>query len=147
MKLDQRRTGGTSTSGRIQGQGRGRSPLPAARIIAFMPVAPQAAAGWPKQLAEHGQFRPARQHRFYISKARHIGEVPGFAVAMADAREDADHLEVALHAHQVAHALELGDSARHRQARLTPAASSAAARPARALRQLRKASLNRLVTS
>src|SRR5688572_15562338 len=40
-------------------------------------------------------------------RARNFRQIPGFAVAMPQSREDADGLEVALHAHQVEPAQEL----------------------------------------
>jgi hypothetical protein len=82
-----------------------RSPLPAARIIAFMHALRPATRN---QLTQLRQFGTATDHFIYIGEeTRHVAQVARFAVAVADAGEDADHLQVALHAHQVAGALEV----------------------------------------
>ena len=61
----------------------------------------------------------ALQHRFAYSTKRGVSvEVIRLAVAVVDAREDAEHLEVALQPHPLERAPELGEIAVHRKARV-----------------------------
>jgi hypothetical protein len=117
--------GVASESGRI------RSPRPAARIIA--PIsglrgirAPQPAGRAVLELVDQRSERTERR----VSAAsaaevrhhpRHVVEISGFPVAMVEAREDAEHLELPLYAHPFEIAPELGEIAAHRQAALARA--------------------------
>src|SRR5690606_17896952 len=115
----------TSSSGlgTVSVSGRMRSPRPAARIIARgesegvadtrrIPLDPVDEAREPRERAVAGQ-RPAQvaQH------TRHVVEVAVLAVAMREPGEDAEHLELALHAHPFVVAVEVGEIGRHRQPR------------------------------
>ena len=57
---------------------------------------------------------PCNQQRVG-DEARGIGKVLGLAVAVVDAREDAEHLEMALQPHPLEGAPELGEVRRHRK--------------------------------
>src|SRR4051812_36983633 len=111
--------------GNVSVSGRMRSPRPAARIIAV---------GMPRseRVADHGRAIGERveQHQqrrqLAIASARrtqvphderHVVYVAGLAVAMAQAREDAEHLDVPLHAHPLEVAPELAEVGIHRKAR------------------------------
>src|SRR5688572_12491728 len=86
----------TSAFGIVSVSGRSRSPRPAARSIAFTRARP---AVW------------------RAGRARRVLQVFRLAVAVIDAREDAQHLEVALQSHPLQRAPELAEIGPHRQAR------------------------------
>lgn len=68
-----------------------------------------------QQLAQFGQLGTARHGGFQITEeARHVAQVARFAVAVTDTGEDANYLQVALHAHQVAGAEEVLEAWRQR---------------------------------
>ncbi len=70
-----------------------------------------------QQLAQFGQLGTARHGGFQITEeARHVTQVARLAVAVTDTGEDANHLQVALHAHQVAGAEEVFEAWRQRDA-------------------------------
>ena len=72
-------------------------------------MAPSAGAMCSSSSAPSGSSSPCRwQTSLHITeRARNVRQIAGFAVAMPQPREDADALEVTLHAHQVEPAQEL----------------------------------------
>src|SRR5512146_1229206 len=99
----------TSSSGlgTLSESGRIRSPRPAARIIAFMPSPSERVASNRapvledvEELQERRELAVARARRAKIAHhARHVGEIGALAVAVPEPREDAQHLDLPLHAH------------------------------------------------
>lgn len=70
-----------------------------------------------QQLAQFGQLGTARHGGFQITEeAWHVTQVARLAVAVTNTGEDANHLQVALHAHQVAGAEEVLEAWRQRDA-------------------------------
>ena len=96
---------GSSGLGVMSVRGRIRSPRPAARIIAFMSServsrARRALLECVEEPHEGSQLGIAPADRARVFKeARRVVEIAGFAVAVMDARENAEHLEVPLQAH------------------------------------------------
>jgi hypothetical protein len=111
--------------------GRIRSPRPAARIIA--PISRRAAirALRPDRrtirelVDKRGERRelvvPCAGRAKVSHHAWHIVEVAGLAVAVIQARENAEHLQLALHAHPFEIPPECGEIGAHRQAALARA--------------------------
>src|SRR6478672_1655483 len=98
--------------GVVSVSGRMRSPRPAAKISAFMRgtsfahdrIEPRHGGlhGVFDEALQAAEFRMARQHVVEVAEeARDVGEVFRLGIAMVEPREDADDLEVALHANQV----------------------------------------------
>src|SRR5690606_34564972 len=108
--------------GMVSVSGRIRSPRPAARIIARK--------GDSEGVADTGSIRldtvdqagqpgerPVAGHRAtqVAEHPRHVVEVAMLAVTMRQAREDAEHLQLALHAHPFVVAVEVAEVAGHGQ--------------------------------
>src|SRR5450432_2044650 len=127
----------TSSSGFgiVSDKGRMRSPRPAARIIAIMSRS--------EAVADRGLFRlelveQAQQRRQLVVAGariaqiahdpRHFLEVRVFAVAIMEARKDAQYLELALHAHPFEIAPERAEIRADRKSR-RPRALPVARRP------------------
>ncbi len=77
-----------------------------------------------RKLAQRGSSRVARAGLAHVvERARQVGQVAGLAVAVPQAAEDAEHLEVPLHADEVEPAQELrvARAGRRRRARCSRA--------------------------
>src|SRR5512138_650090 len=99
----------TSTSGfgTRSVSGRSRSPRPAARSIAFIA---RSFLYFVQQAQERRELAIALRHVTRVAEeARRVAEILRLAVAVVDAREDAEHLEVALQAHPFERAPELAE--------------------------------------
>src|SRR5262245_55817425 len=99
-----------------------RSPRPAAKIKAFM-VASERIAEARRLALEPVEQACERQERtvalgdtaHILHEARRVGEILRLAIAILDAREDSEHLEVALQSHPLEGAIEVAKVLGHRQ--------------------------------
>src|SRR5262245_66475562 len=99
-----------------------RSPRPAAKIKAFM-VASERIAEARRLALEPVEQACERQERtvalgdtaHVLHEARGVGEILRLAIAILDAREDSEHLEVALQPHPLEGAIEVAEILRDRK--------------------------------
>src|SRR5262249_40364266 len=90
----------TIAFGTVSVSGRSRSPFPAAKIITRIDARSSLASEIVQQSGERSECRVTLADLAGVAdEARRVGEVPGLAVAIVDAREDAEHLQVPLQPH------------------------------------------------
>src|SRR3954464_14356958 len=107
----------TIAFGTVSVSGRNRSPLPAARIMARMD-ARSLAFQFVQQTGQRSKRGVALADVPGVAdEPRRIGQVLGLAVAIVDAREDAEHLEMALQPHPFEGTPEFAEVRGYRQGR------------------------------